>query len=93
MDPLRGLGYRGSDEVAEFAILKQLQDGRCSLLLPGYPKGSMYPIIRYPLRRGIGFRGLEFRVLGFRVLGFRGPCTQNLGTWVLGNSIYSIGFG
>ena len=23
----------------------------------------------------------------------KGPCTQYLGTWVLGNSNYSIGFG
>ena len=53
------------------------------------------------LQLGIGRRvsDSKFRVLslGSRSQGLgsyaEGPCTQQSGTWVLGNSIYSTGFG
>ena len=49
-------------------------------MLQKWSRGSMYPIIRSLERGYIGF-------------GVWGPCTQQLGTWDLGNSNYSAVFG
>ena len=38
-------------------------------------------------------KSVDVKLEPVRVLNPEGPCTQYLGTWVLGNSNYSTGFG